>query len=48
VENTASDLAGSEIITAYNSENNLPPAFVQIIKQTLAKYIDIPTKGGLK
>ncbi len=49
-ENTASDLSGSEIITAYNSENNLPPAFAQIIKQALAKYksIDIPTKGDLK
>lgn len=49
-ENTASDLSGSEIITAYNSENNLPPAFAQIIKQALAKYksIDIPTKGNLK
>ncbi len=50
MENTASDLSGSEIITAYNPENNLPPAFAQIIKQTLAKYrsIDIPIKGDLK
>lgn len=35
---TAKTLSAAEVTTAYNPENNLPPAFAQIIKQELETY----------
>lgn len=36
--NNQTIIPASQIATAYNSENNLPPDFAEIIKQELAKY----------